>query len=72
MEVEIPESSRLNFDKLTPEELEERLSGLYSKAEDIQPIKTNLQEGVFKHSPFTTKLYLELPAPSLNDSVSDL
>lgn len=72
LEVEIPESSRLNFDKLTPEELEERLNGLYSKAEDIQPVKTNLEGGVFKHSPFATKLFLKLPEPSLNDSVSDL
>ncbi|MFA4854768.1 MAG: ASKHA domain-containing protein [Candidatus Omnitrophota bacterium] len=72
LEVEIPESSRLNFDKLTPEELEERLSGLYSKAEDIQPVKTKLEAGVFKHSPFATKLYLELPKPTLNDSISDL
>jgi len=72
LEVEIPESSRLNFDKFTPEELEERLSGLYSKTENIQPVKANLQEGIFKHSPFATKLYLELPAPTLDDSVSDL
>ncbi|TAM34389.1 DUF4445 domain-containing protein [bacterium] len=72
LEVEIPESSRINFDKLTPEELEERLSGLYSKAEDIQPVKTKLEAGVFKHSPFATKLYLELPRPTLNDSISDL
>jgi len=72
LEVEIPESSRLNFDKLTSEELEKRLSGLYSKTENIQPVKTNLQEGIFKHSPFATKLYLELPVPTLDDSVSDL
>ena len=72
LEVEIPANSRLNFDKLTPDELEERLGGLYSKAEDIQLIKTNSGDGVFKHSPFATKLYLELPKPTLNDSVSDL
>ncbi|MDO9573142.1 MAG: ASKHA domain-containing protein, partial [Candidatus Omnitrophota bacterium] len=72
LEVEIPANSRLNFDKLTPDELEERLGGLYSKTEDIQLIKTNSGDGVFKHSPFATKLYLELPKPTLNDSVSDL
>ena len=72
LEVEVPESSRLHFDRLTPEELEERLSGIYSKAEDIQSIKTNLDEGIFKHSPFATKLYLELTSPTLNDSISDL
>ena len=72
LEIEIPESSRVNFNKLTSQELEERLGGLYSKAEDIQPVKTKHKEGLFKHSPFATKLYLELVAPTLNDSVSDL
>ena len=68
----IPDSSRINFDKLTPEELEERLSGLYSKAEDIQSVKSKFEDKVFKHSPFATKLYLELPQPTLNDCISDL
>ena len=72
LEVVIPDSSRLNFDKLTPEELAERLSGLYSKAEDIRPQKAKFEDKVFKHSPFATKLYLELPEPTLSDSISDL
>jgi len=72
LEVLIPDNSRINFDKLTPEELEERLSGLYSKAEDIQPVKGKSDHKIFKHSPFATKLYLELPEPTLNDSISDL
>lgn len=72
LEVLIPDSSRLNFDKLTPEELEERLNGLYSKAEDIQPVKLKFEDKIFKHSPFATKLYLELPKPTLNDNISDL
>lgn len=72
VEVTIPDSSRLNFDKLTPEELEERLTGLYSKAEDINPVGEKFKETVFKHSPFATKIYLELPPPTLNDSISDL
>ena len=72
LEVLIPDSSRLNFDKLTPEELEQRLSGLYSKAEDVQPVKAKSDDHIFKHSPFATKLYLELPPPTLNDSISDL
>ncbi|MFA5350996.1 MAG: 2Fe-2S iron-sulfur cluster-binding protein [Candidatus Omnitrophota bacterium] len=73
LEVEIPENSRLNFDRLTPMmELGGRLGNLYSEAEDIQPVGPKLEEGLFKHSPFATKLYLELPAPTLNDSISDL
>ena len=70
--VTVPDGSRINFDKLTPEELEERLNGLYSKAEDIWPAKIQSEDKIFKHSPFATKLYLELPKPTLNDSVSDL
>jgi uncharacterized 2Fe-2S/4Fe-4S cluster protein (DUF4445 family) len=72
LEVLIPDSSRINFDKLTPEELEERLSGIYSKAEDVPSAKMKFEDKIFKHSPFATKLYLELPEPTLNDSISDL
>jgi len=68
----IPDSSRISFDKLTPEELEERLSGLYSKTEDIPSAKAKLEDKIFKHSPFATKIYLELPEPTLDDNVSDL
>lgn len=64
LEVQIPDSSRLDFDKLTPEELEQRLNGFYSRAEDVSK--------VFKHSPFAEKIYLQLPKPTLNDSISDL
>lgn len=72
LEVQVPGNSRLDFDQLTPEELEERLNGLYSKAEDILPPKAKFEDKVFKHSPFATKIYLELPKPTLNDSISDL
>ncbi len=72
LKVQVPETSRINFDKLTPEELEERLSGLYSKAEEVSPVKAKFEDRVFKHSPFATKLYLELPKPTINDSISDL
>ncbi|MDD5130288.1 MAG: ASKHA domain-containing protein [Candidatus Omnitrophica bacterium] len=72
LDVFVPDSSRINFDKLTPEELEERLSGLYSKSEDVLPAQENFEDKFFKHSPFATKIYLELPEPTLNDSVSDL
>ena len=55
LEVSIPDSSRINFDKLNPEELQAKS-----------------QPAIFKHSPFIKKLYLELPPPTLNDSISDL
>ncbi|MDD5561406.1 MAG: ASKHA domain-containing protein [Candidatus Omnitrophica bacterium] len=72
LEVEIPESSRLSFDSLTPSQVGERLGSLYSKAEDIQPVNAKFKEGLFKHSPFATKLYLELPTPTLDDNAGDL
>lgn len=72
LEVFIPPESRLEFDKLTPEEIELRLKGLYSESEEIETPRAILKEGVFFHSPLATKLYLELPEPTLNDRLSDL
>lgn len=71
LEVEIPAESRLDFEKLTPQELETRLKGFYSEAEDIQAPFPHT-ETLFTHSPLATKLYLELPQPSHQDSISDL
>jgi len=64
LEVEIPPESRM--------EAHSGLSGLYSKSEAIESKETILSDKVFKHSPLSTKLYLELPAPNLNDTASDL
>lgn len=72
LEVEIPPESRLDFEKLTPQELELRLKGLYSEAEEIEPAESVLKDGIFTHSPLATKLFLELPLPSLEDKISDL
>lgn len=72
LEVVIPDNSRLNFDKLTPIELKERLNGLYSKVEDVLPVTAQPADGLFKYSPFIRKLYLVLSAPTLDDNISDL
>ena len=72
LEVEVPPESRLDFGKLTSEELDLRLKGLYSESEDVEPEKSILGEEIFVHSPLATKLYLELPMPNLEDKVSDL
>ncbi len=58
--VEIPEESRLDFEVLSP---------LYSQPEDIESIPA---KEIFTHSPLATKFYLELPAPTLEDKISDL
>ncbi len=72
LEVLIPPESRLDLEKLTQEEIDLRLKGLYSKAEEVEPAKPILKEGIFTHSPLATKLYLELPPPNHVDRVSDL
>lgn len=70
--VEIPPESRLDLDSVTMEEAKAlRLKGLFTPAIDIAPQK-GLKEKVFKHSPLATKIYLKLPKPDLNDTISDL
>jgi len=71
LEVEIPSESRIDFEKLSPQELELRLKGLYSAAEDIQSAAPAI-EAIFTHSPLATKLYIELPSPTHEDNLSDL
>jgi uncharacterized 2Fe-2S/4Fe-4S cluster protein (DUF4445 family) len=72
LEIEIPVKSRIDFEKLTPQELALRLKGLYSDSEDIVEPEQDVVSGIFKHSPLATKIYLELPEPTLDDNISDL
>ncbi|MDI6758815.1 MAG: ASKHA domain-containing protein [Candidatus Omnitrophota bacterium] len=72
VQIEIPEESRLDLEKLTPEEIDIRLKGLYSESEEIESPKTALNKEIWTHSPLATKLYLELPTPTLEDKISDL
>ena len=72
LEVEIPAESGLDSERLEPEEIDFRLKGFFSGSEDIEPPKPVLDDEIFKHSPLATKLYLELPPPSLEDKISDL
>jgi len=72
LEVEVPPESRLDLEKLTQEDLELRLKGLYSESEEVEPATSVLGEEIFVHSPLATKLYLELPSPNLEDKISDL
>lgn len=72
LEVFIPAESRLDLSK--SKEVEERLyrlKGIYSKAVEVDKGKPIISEEVFAHSPISTKIYVELPAPTLEDSVSD-
>jgi uncharacterized 2Fe-2S/4Fe-4S cluster protein (DUF4445 family) len=72
LEIEIPPESRLDLEKLSPEEIDLRLKGLYSESEEVETPESVLSEDIFVHSPLATKLYLELPPPDLEDKISDL
>ena len=72
LEVEIPAESRIELEKLTKEELESRLKGLYTKSDEQFFSPSVKDEKLFHHSPLATKLFLKLPAPTLDDKVSDL
>ncbi len=72
VEVEILPESRLDLSALSPEELELRFRGVYSKAEDVAEVKPVLGEGLFQYGPLVKKIYLELHKPDFNDKLSDL
>jgi len=72
LEVEILPESRIDLEKLTQEEIDLRMKGLYSESEEVESAASILGEEIFIHSPLATKLYLELPPPTLEDKVSDL
>ncbi len=72
LEIEVPPESRLDLEKLTVEEIDLRLKGLYSESEEVEPQESFFNEDIFVRSPLATKLYLELPPPDLEDKISDL
>ncbi len=73
VEVEVPAESRLDLDKISEEDAKLlRLKGMYSQAVDVDKGEEIIEEDLFRHSPLATKLYLELPPPSLTDTASDL
>ena len=53
-------------------ELHSGFRGIYSASEEIESKDAVLSDKIFQHSPLAAKLYLELPLPSLNDTLSDL
>ena len=73
LEVKIPRESRLDAQTTGKEDAYlSRLKGIYSEPEDIDKGESILGEEIFIHSPLATKLYLELPKPTLDDKISDL
>ncbi|MFA4984401.1 MAG: ASKHA domain-containing protein [Candidatus Omnitrophota bacterium] len=72
LEIDIPAESRLSLDGLTPEEIHARTKGIYSETEEVEPVKPLSCKDAFVHFPLASKVYLELPRPTLDDKVSDL
>ncbi|MCM8780036.1 MAG: ASKHA domain-containing protein [Candidatus Omnitrophica bacterium] len=72
LEVEVPAESRLELGALNKEEKDLRLKGLYAKSEEQPFSPVAKDEKFFHHSALATKLFLELPAPNLDDRISDL
>lgn len=72
LEVFIPKESRLDLSKVKEKEAKlHRLKGIYSEAVEVDKGKPIISEDIFTHSPISTKIYVELPPPTLEDSVSD-
>ncbi len=61
--VEIPIESRMEGKQIVVDEDAQRFSGL---------ARVDLEKYEFEHSPLTEKLFLDIPPPSLEDSLSDL
>lgn len=73
IEVLVPEESRLgDIAVLTEEAKAKRLVGLYTPAEKIEEERHKTKLKVFKHGPLSTKLFLRLPPPSLDDNSGDV
>jgi len=73
MEILVPEESMLGDLEILTEEIKaKRLSGLYTPVEDVvgggrdRPLRK-----VFKHGPLSTKLFLKLPKPTIDDNSGD-
>jgi len=73
MEILVPEESRLgDIEVLTEEAKAKRLAGLYTPAEKIEEEHYKAEARLFRHGPLSTKLFLKLSPPSLDDNCGDV
>ncbi len=73
MDVEVPPESRLeDISVLTEETKASRLAGLYTPVEEVLRQPESMREKIYRHSPLSTKVYLEMPPPTLKDNTSDV
>ncbi|MDP2981182.1 MAG: ASKHA domain-containing protein, partial [Candidatus Omnitrophota bacterium] len=72
MEVFVPEESRLGDLEILTEEIKgKRLAGLYTPVEEIEEGHYKTTSKIFKHSPLSTKIFLKLPEPTIDDNSGD-
>jgi len=72
IEVEVPVESRVDFEKQSQEFEEFRKKGVYAEVEEVEVEKPVLAGSRFTQFTLTSKLYIELPSPDLEDRISDL
>ena len=73
MEVLVPVESRLgDIEVLTKEAKAKRLAGFYTPAKKTEDDHYKPDLTTFKHGPLSTKLFLKLPPPSIDDNSGDL
>ena len=72
MEVFVPEESRLGDLEILTEEIKAtRLAGLYTPVEEIEEELHKTAAKIFKHGPLSTKIFLKLPNPTIDDNSGD-
>src|SRR3989338_2631556 len=72
MEVFVPEESRLgDLEILTEEVKAKRVAGIYTPVEEIEEERYKTDAGIFKHGPLSTKIFLKLPRPTIDDNIGD-
>jgi len=72
MEVFVPEESRLGDLEILTEEIKaKRLAGLYTPVEEIEEEHHKTAAKIFKHGPLSTKIFLKLPNPTIDDNSGD-
>jgi uncharacterized 2Fe-2S/4Fe-4S cluster protein (DUF4445 family) len=73
LDVLVPEESRLgDIEVLSDEAKAKRLAGLYTPAESIEEQSYKTETRVFKHGPLSTKIFLKLQPPSIEDNCGDV
>ncbi len=71
--VEVPPSSRLEKASILTEEAKvTRLAGTYLPGVEVKEEVELKERFIFFHSPLSTKVFLKIPPPTLEDNISDL